>query len=104
MRCSSSSPAPIVYLRGLGLCLLHHSRVDLDCFRDDRLSRGYAECRLEEADDAPDRDHDENRDDTPEHGLQAFAFLLPDFPQIPYETPEEDVDRKRDEKIDEGVE
>src|SRR3989344_8648118 len=85
--------------------LLHHSRIDLDGLRNDRFSGGDAEGRLEEADDAPDGDHDEDSDDAIEHRLKTFGFILRGVPEkVLDETPEEDHDRERDEEIDERVE
>jgi len=67
--------------------------LDWDSRRSDRsLKRADLESILQKTDYAPDRYHDENRDNTPEHKRSAFRpFLFAAFP-IEYvfdKTPEE---------------
>src|SRR3989344_1542879 len=72
--------------------------VYLNAFWNDGVGGGHLEGALQEADDAPDGNHDENGDDAVKHDLQAFAFLVPRIDEVSDETPEEDDDGERDKE------
>src|SRR3989338_2569784 len=79
---------------------IHH-----DALRNDGIGGGYLESALEEADDAPDGDHDEDRDNAPEHDFQALMrALLLHGEEVFDEAPEKDDDGERDEKPYDAVE
>src|SRR3989344_5245408 len=77
--------------------------VYLNAFWNDGVRRGHLEGTLQEADDAPDGNHDENSDDAIEHDLQALVLLFANAHEAPNEPPEEDYDGKCDEKPYQGV-
>ena len=84
--------------------LLDEASVKLNGLRNHRFRRRDTESRLQEADDAPDGNHDENRDNAHEHDLQSLRFSFLTFAkQIFDETPEENNNCASDEEIHERI-
>lgn len=79
-------------------------KIRFDALWNDHLPTLYTERALEERDDAPNRDHDENRDNPEEHGGETLVcFLTAYAPEIFDEPPEENDDGEGDKKTDRTV-
>ena len=85
------------------LVVAARARVYLYAFRNDGIGGGHFEGALQEADDAPDGNHDENSDDAIDHDLQALVLLFSDVHEVYDKPPEENDDGERDEKPYQGV-